>query len=102
MLKQTQKEVPYIQIFKLGTGEEFIAKVVEETLGNYLVNKPLCMVPTQEGLRFAPLLMMANMDKNISIPKPVIHAEPASDLEQQYESITTGVALPKKQGIITV
>ncbi len=100
MLKTTQKELPYIQVFKLGTGEEFIAKVTEETMISYTVTKPLCMVPTESGLRFAPLMMMANMDKSVSIPKPVIHAEPATELEQQYESVTTGVALPKKQGII--
>jgi hypothetical protein len=101
MLTQKQKEMPYIAVFKTGAGEEFIGKVVDETMASYAVSTPLCMVGTQKGLQFAPFLMMADPDKPITIPKPVIVATPAPQLEAQYESATTGIALPKKSAIIT-
>ncbi len=95
MLKQTQK-FPYIGIFKISTGDEFIARVTEETMYGYSVEKPLCMVPTEQGLRFAPFLIMADQDKVINIPKPVITAEPAPQLKAQYESAISGIALPAR------
>jgi hypothetical protein len=101
MLKQPTQTTPYFRVFKLTTGEEFIAKVTEETMMDYTLSKPLCLVPTEQGLRFAPLLMIADIDKPITVPKPVINAEPNKDILQQYETATTGVAVPKKQGIIT-
>ena len=101
MLTQKQKEVPYVAILKLVTGEEIITKVVEESTDSFTVKNPLCMVPTKEGWQFAPLLMMADIDKTINIPKPVISATPDTKLITQYESITTGIALPQKSSIIT-
>lgn len=101
MLKPTTQELPYFRVFKLTTGEEFIGKVIDETLIDYTISKPLCLVPTERGLQFAPLLMIANIDKPIKVPKPIINAEPNPDIQQQYETATTGVAVPKKQGIIT-
>jgi len=101
MLTQKQKETPYIAIFKLGSGEEFVCKVVEETMSSYIVSKPLTLGQTPKGLQFVPILMMADQDKNVVIPKPVIEGVAPPELESQYESITTGIALPQKSSIIT-
>ena len=101
MLTAKQKPVPYVGIFKLNTGEEIIATVIEEDSSSYTVKDPLCMVATQKGYQFAPLLMMADSKKGITIPKPVITACPATELEGQYESVTTGIALPQKSSIIS-
>jgi hypothetical protein len=101
MLKQTQKQIPYIQVFKTGSGEEFIATVVEETMLNYTITNPLCMVQVDNRLQFAPFMMMADPKRGIVVPKPIITANAAPDLEVQYESITSGIAMPKKQAIIT-
>ena len=102
MLAPKTQDTPYIGVFKLGSGEEFIAKVVEETMIAYKVEAPLCVVPNGQGqMGFAPLLFLADKTKPISIPKPVIHAPAAEELKTQYESMTTGIALPKKAGIIS-
>lgn len=101
MLKQTTQNVPYIGIFKTATGEEFIGRVVEETMLQYRIEQPLCMVPTQQGLQFAPFLMMADSDAAINVPKPLITGKPASQLEAQYESATSNIILPQKSAIIS-
>ena len=41
MLLTKPKETPYIGLFKVGTGEEFIARVTEETSEYIKVEKPL-------------------------------------------------------------
>jgi len=104
MLTQKQKDTPYIAIFKLSTGEEIIATVIEDTSDTYMVKSPLCMVATEKGFQFAPLLMMTDPSKPVPLNKALIlvqAATPAPELEGQYESLTTGISLPKKSSIIT-
>jgi hypothetical protein len=47
--------------------------------------------------------VMAEPGKQITLNRHLIVAStlPSADLEGQYESITTGIALPKKSSIIT-
>jgi len=92
---------PYIGVFKLGSGEEFIGRVVEETAISYTIEKPRCLVPTQQGLQFAPFMMLADQGANVNIPKPVIHSTPAPAWSSAYETNITGIALPQKSSIIS-
>lgn len=98
MLKQN---TPYISVFKLLSGEEFICKVIEETADSYHVLKPLTIGQSPQGVQFIPIMMLANHDKHVIIPKPVIVGQPADEIESQYEIMTTGIALPKKSSIIS-
>jgi hypothetical protein len=101
MLK-TKIELPYIGVFKLNSGEEFIGKVIEDNITSYVISKPLTIVQVPgQGPQFAPLVMMADADKPITVPKPIIAALPSAALESQYESITSGIALPQKSSIIS-
>lgn len=102
MLLQKQTP-PYIWVFKLVSGEEVIAKVIEEDERNYKIEKPLQMGMTQRGFQFAPVVLMMDPDKPLSLPKEkiLLQGPPVSELESQYESATTGIALPKKSAIVT-
>lgn len=103
MLTQKQKETPYVHVFKLSTGEEIIANVIEETLTTFVVKNPLQMVMGSRGPQFAPFMMMADTGKPIPLSKAFIvtNVSPVAELEGQYESITSGIALPQKSSIIT-
>jgi len=102
MLAQKHKETPYIAVFKIHTGEEFIASVIEETSSEYIIKNPLCIVSTAKGPQFAPLLMLGEPGKPVKLSKPVVATTDAGvEIESQYESITTGIALPQKSAIIT-
>ena len=100
MLLQKQQTVPYIGVFKLNSGEEFIGKVVKETGVSYIISKPLCMVGTDRGFQFAPFIMMGDMDADIELPKPVIQTLPNKAILDQYETATSAIAMPKQQSII--
>ena len=101
MLTQKQQTLPYIGIFKLGSGEEFIAKVIDETMIGFTIIKPLCMVPTEKGFQFAPLVMMGDMEASVNLPKPVISTTPNKQLMEQYESTISPIIVPPKGTIIT-
>lgn len=95
-----EKNEPYISVFKTSAGEELVGKVVEETADAFLVEKARCLVVTpQGGVQFAPFLMMADSEKPIRIPKPVITAHPAESLRGSYEQSVSKIVLPPK-GII--
>jgi hypothetical protein len=97
------KDTSYIRVFKLSTGEEIIASVIEETTGAIMIKNPLQMVMGQRGPQFGPFMVMADPSKTISLNRALIVATttPVTELEGQYESITTGIALPQKSSIIT-
>jgi hypothetical protein len=96
MLLQKPQDVPYIGIFKTQAGEEFIGKVVGETPVEYQIKHPLCMIPTERGLQFAPFIMMADPEKAVTIPKPMITGIPSGKLEEQYEQAISPIQLIKK------
>lgn len=103
MLLEKQKDTPYIGIFKLSTGEEIITQVISYTPTDYTIKNPLCMVATAQGYQFAPVLIMAEPGKPIELDKSltVMRGFPGIELEGQYESALSGIALPKKSSIIT-
>lgn len=96
MLKQPTQDFPYIAVFKIASGEEFIGEIIDETMMAYKVKKPLCMVPTEKGFQFAPFMLMADTESYVQVPKPVIIASPAKNLKASYEQATSPIALIKK------
>jgi hypothetical protein len=100
MLLKKQNTVPFVGVFKIASGEEFIGNVVAETATSYTVSKPLCMVGTDKGFQFAPFIMMGDMDADVEIPKPVIQTTPNKMIEEQYVTSTSVIAMPKKNSII--
>lgn len=100
MLLKKQNTVPYIGVFKISSGEEFIGKVVAESVMSYTIAKPLCMVGTDKGFQFAPFIMMGDMDEDVELPKPVIQTRPNKTILDQYETATSAIAMPKQQSII--
>ena len=95
-----ENKEPYIAIFKLGSGEEFICRVIKERTDEYVVFKPLTLAQTSKGLQFVPIMMLADLEKNVIIPKPVIVGQPSDEIRSQYESIVSGIALPAARSII--
>ena len=101
MLQAKNNVVPYIGVFKLPSGEEFIGRVTEDSVTHISVTKPLTVINTPNGPQFAPLMLMSDHEKPVAIPKPIIRAEAMDSVVSQYESITSGIALPQKQSILT-
>jgi len=103
MLLQKPKQTPYIYTFKLSSGEEIIATVKDELSDGFLITKPLTLAMGPKGLQFAPFVMLADTDKAMKLSASLIlcSGEAVPEFESQYESLTTGIALPQKSSIIT-
>jgi hypothetical protein len=81
---------------KLITGEEVIAKLVEDSVMSYKISKPVILSSTSKGMAFVPYLLTVSMDKDLVINKHAVVALSATDKDfaNQYIQSTTGIALP--------
>jgi hypothetical protein len=81
-----------IVTLKLSSGEEIIAKLVDETDTYVKVSKPMVLASTQQGIGMVPYLITVNPDKDIKINKPISVLELTEDEPaKQYIKITTNI-----------
>lgn len=80
---------------KLTSGEEIVAKLVEETNSHYKLSKPLVLSMGPKGIGMVPYLFTVSPDKDISLSKSTVTVIAASDKEfsNQYLQGTTGITL---------
>jgi len=89
--------------FKLGNGDEIVAKIVEDTDGAFIVYKPCTVMPSQQGIGLIQSLFTSDLNKNISIDKRhvMMSAPTIPDVEAHYVKTTTGIDVAPKGKIIT-
>ena len=80
---------------KLTSGEEIIAKLVEETPKGYKISKPLVLSMTQQGIGMMPFIFTANADKDILINYGAVAVVTTTEQQfaNQYTQGTTGIAM---------
>lgn len=95
-------ETNNIYTFKLASGEEIVAKLVEITDQHLLLQNPILTVLSPQGLQMMPALFSANQDKNVrlNIHSCAMMAETRDDIRNSWIQATTGIAPVSKQ-IIT-
>lgn len=95
-------EAPYkehdIVSIKLITGEELIAKLVEEKDDFIKLSKPFALVPGQSGLGMMPWVLSVSPEANIKINMStviLIH-KTEEGISKQYVEQTTGLTMITK------
>jgi len=80
---------------KLTSGEELIAKLVEETMLHYKLSRPLVIGMGPKGPAMMPYLFTVHPDKDILLNKNTVTVVSASDKDfsDQYIQGTTGIKL---------
>lgn len=80
---------------KLTSGEEIVAKLVEETNSYYKLSRPLVLGHTPQGPGLMPYLFTVSPDKEIKLNKSAITVAEATDetFAKQFVQSTTGIAL---------
>ena len=88
--------------FKMVTGDEIIAKVLEQTDEGFSVSAPCTVMPSQQGLGLMQSLFSAKEDVKIFLSKNhvMFHAESIEQMRVHYIKTTTGVDVIAKPGII--
>lgn len=80
---------------KLTSGEEIVAKLVEENSSSYKLAKPLVLSMGPKGIGMVPYLFTVSPDKEINLNKATVTVIAVSDKEfsNQYIQGTTGITL---------
>ena len=95
-------EINNIYTFKLNTGEELIARVVEIAPDHMIIEHPILTVISQQGLQMMPGLFSADLGQNVRLNNAswAMIAETRQDVRDSWIQATTGIAPIRKQ-IIT-
>jgi hypothetical protein len=95
-------EIDQIYTFKLNTGEELVARLVEIHDDHMTVEHPILTVLSPQGLQMMPGLFSANMDRTVRLNNSswAMIAETRDDVRDSWIQATTGIAPVRKQ-IIT-
>lgn len=91
-----------IVCFKIITGEELVAKIVEVKDTGFLVSKPCSVLPSERGIGLMQTLMCGDINTNVTLNNQhvILHAPAIKDIQNHYIRTTTGIE-PASSGIIT-
>lgn len=80
---------------KLTSGEELVAKLVEDGPMFYKLGKPMVLTMAQQGLGMVPYLFTVNPDKDVKLFKSTVTVIEATDkaFADAYIQQTTGIKL---------
>jgi len=80
---------------KLTSGEELVAKLVEDGPVYYKLNRPMVLTMNQQGLGMAPYLFTVSSDKDVKLSKSTVTIIEATEKQfaDSYIQGTTGIKL---------
>ena len=95
-------EINTVYTFKLLTGEEFVAKILEISADHMIIEHPILTVISPQGLQMMPALFSANQDKTVRLNNSswAMIAETRDDVRDSWTQATTGIT-PVRKSIIT-
>jgi hypothetical protein len=95
-------EVGKVYTFKLNSGEELIAKVVEMTDNKIIVTEPVSIAPGREGMQMIPSMFTAEQGTNVTLNTNNVSLFAITDdnIKDKYIEATTGIKLPEKKIIL--
>lgn len=86
-------ELDQVYTLKIANGDEIVAKITAEDDASYTVNRPLTVVPGQQGIQMIFALFTANPDKSVTINKSQVSliAISRDEVQDSYTEATTGI-----------
>ncbi len=95
MLIEKPIEKNKIVSIKLITGDELVAKVIDETATEIILAKPLSVMMSDKGLAMLPYMLSVSADNDLKISKShyICISSPVKEVESHYLQITTGITL---------
>jgi hypothetical protein len=96
-------EVGQTYSFKLNSGEELVAKLVEAPGEYYVISNPVSIGPNPKGgLGLVPSMFTVSQDADVrlNINSISIVAETDENVKMKYIEATTGLTVPDKKVIL--
>jgi hypothetical protein len=91
-----------IYTFKLNSGEELVAKIVDTSQANFEIEHPVSIAPGPQGMGLVPSMFTGNMSKSIqlNINSVALIADTDEAVAAKYIEATTGIRVPDKKIIM--
>ena len=91
-----------VYTFKLNSGEELIAKVVQAGGDFIVISEPVSIAPGQQGLQMIPSVFTANPKEEFKLNTSSIAIIALTDdsIKVKYIEATTGIKVPDKKLIL--
>ena len=95
-------EIGKVYTFKLNSGEEMIAKVVDAGDGYALLQDPVSVAPGPQGMGLVPSMFTADPDKNPRLNMNCVAISSLTDesVRMKYIEATTGIKVPEKKILV--
>jgi hypothetical protein len=96
-------QVGKIYTFKLNSGEELIAKVVEILSdAKVIITEPVSIAPSQQGMQMIPSIFTGDPGANVTLNTNSItlYSDTEESIKDKYIEATTGIKLPDKKIIL--
>lgn len=95
-------EVGQVYTFKINSGEELIAKVVEITRDNIIISDPVSVAPGPKGMQLIPSMFTADTEAKITLNTNSVslYAPTEDSVKMKYVEATTGISVPDKKIIL--
>jgi hypothetical protein len=95
-------ELNTVYTFKLNSGEELVAKVVQTGSNFIIIEQPVSIAPTQQGMQLIPSIFTGDpkslVKLNTSSIAMVVSTE--DSVKMKYLEATTGIKVPEKKLIL--
>ncbi len=88
--------------FKLNSGEELIAKVIQAGGEFIQIEEPVSIAPTQQGMQMIPSIFTANpkAEFKLNTTSIALYAETDDSVRMKYLEATTGIKVPDKKIVL--
>lgn len=95
-------KVGEVYTFKLNSGEELIAKVIEFANNEIVIHEPVSVAPGPQGVGLIPSLFTANPKEKtvLNVNSVAIYALTDTSIKSKYIEATTGLVVPEKKLIL--
>ena len=91
-----------VYTFKLNSGEELIAKVIQAGGDFIVMEEPVSIAPTQQGMQMIPSIFTADPkgEFKLNTSSIAIYAETDDSVRMKYLEATTGIKVPDKKIVL--
>jgi hypothetical protein len=91
-----------VYTFKLNSGEELIAKVLDTDNDNFIIEHPVSCAPGPQGMGLIPSMFTNDPQLSVALNSSSVSlfAETETSIRDKYREATTGITVPEKSIVL--
>ena len=99
---QIALELNTVYTFKLNSGEELVAKVVQAGGEFIVIEQPVSIAPTQQGMQLIPSIFTGDPKSQVKLntSSVAMFVSTEDSVKMKYLEATTGIKVPEKKLIL--